>query len=178
MTVKTTSFTNKRPLPAWWPLRGAHTRSHSELGRENPQRRWYSGLSRGRVGRCQACRGRCKIFSSLSPLLPSRRSSPICSTLRARWSGPLSCQRDVDLVRVHPTAQLVSPDPRGDPLIDRGAWRPKARHSRSTFADSCSWSVDPPRLRGDPVRSEDLSVHRPARPGHLVCSPEMPSVAR
>ena len=36
--------------------RGASTRSHSELGREDPQRRWYCVLRRGRVGRCQANR--------------------------------------------------------------------------------------------------------------------------
>ena len=33
---------------------GQHTRSHPELGRENPQRQWYCVLRRGRVGRCQA----------------------------------------------------------------------------------------------------------------------------
>ena len=32
------------------------TRSHPELGRETPQRQWYSVLRRGRVGRCQACK--------------------------------------------------------------------------------------------------------------------------
>ena len=37
----------------WWLLRGGNTRSHSELGREDPQRRWYCVLRRGRVGRCQ-----------------------------------------------------------------------------------------------------------------------------
>lgn len=44
------------PLPAWWLWRGACTRSHPELGREKPQRRWYFVLRRGRVGRCQACK--------------------------------------------------------------------------------------------------------------------------
>ena len=32
---------------------GPNTRSHPELGRENPQRRWYSVLRRGRVGHRQ-----------------------------------------------------------------------------------------------------------------------------
>ena len=41
--------------PAWWLWRGRRTRSHPELGREIPQRRWYCVLRRGRVGRCQAC---------------------------------------------------------------------------------------------------------------------------
>ena len=40
----------------WWFWRGGCTRSHSELGRETPQRRWYSVLRRGRVGRCQVCK--------------------------------------------------------------------------------------------------------------------------
>ncbi len=40
----------------WWLWRGGCTRSHSELGRETPQRRWYFVLRRGRVGRCQVCR--------------------------------------------------------------------------------------------------------------------------
>ena len=45
-------------LPAtWWSWRGAHTRSHPELGRENPQRRWYCVLRRGRVGRRQVSGG-------------------------------------------------------------------------------------------------------------------------
>src|ERR671937_881835 len=32
---------------------GQYTRSHPELGRENPQRRWYSVLRRGRAGHRQ-----------------------------------------------------------------------------------------------------------------------------
>ena len=37
---------------------GQNTRSHPELGRENPQRRWYCVLRRGRVGRRQARQNR------------------------------------------------------------------------------------------------------------------------
>ncbi len=37
----------------WWLWRGAYTRSHPELGRENPQRPWYCVLRHGRVGRRQ-----------------------------------------------------------------------------------------------------------------------------
>lgn len=43
-------------LPTWWFWRGGCTRSHSEHGRETPQRRWYFVLRRGRVGRCQVCK--------------------------------------------------------------------------------------------------------------------------
>ncbi len=37
---------------------GFNTRSHPELGRENPQRRWYCVLRRGRVGRRQVFQAR------------------------------------------------------------------------------------------------------------------------
>src|ERR1700688_1692693 len=37
----------------WWLWRGARTRSHPELGRENPQRPWYCVSRHGRVGRRQ-----------------------------------------------------------------------------------------------------------------------------
>ena len=37
----------------WWSQRGARTRSHPELGRENPPRQWYCVSRRGRVGRRQ-----------------------------------------------------------------------------------------------------------------------------
>jgi hypothetical protein len=39
---------------AWWSWRGCPTRSHSELGRETPQRPWYCASRHGRVGRRQA----------------------------------------------------------------------------------------------------------------------------
>ena len=39
-----------------WLLRGGNTRPHSELGREDPQRRWYCILRCGRVGHCRVCR--------------------------------------------------------------------------------------------------------------------------
>ena len=49
-------------LPTWWLWRGGCTRSHSELGRETPQRRWYFVSRRGRVGRCQVCQDVMKNF--------------------------------------------------------------------------------------------------------------------
>ena len=36
-----------------WLLRRGHTRSHSELGSQALQRRWYFVLRHGRVGRCR-----------------------------------------------------------------------------------------------------------------------------
>ena len=49
------SFSHSCLLPTWWFWRGGCTRSHSEHGRETPQRRWYFVSRRGRVGRCQVC---------------------------------------------------------------------------------------------------------------------------
>ena len=50
---------------------GQNTRSHPELGRENPQRQWYCALRRGRVGRRQA-----------------RQTAQTHQTLIAGWSKP------------------------------------------------------------------------------------------
>ena len=47
----------------WWLWRGARTRSHPELGRENPLRQWYYVLRHGRVGRRQVFKG-LFVFSS------------------------------------------------------------------------------------------------------------------
>ena len=59
----------------WWLWRGACTRSHPELGRENPQRPWYCGSSRGRVGRRQ-------VF----------QCTQINKTTNAGWSSPVARQ--------------------------------------------------------------------------------------
>ena len=66
--LKTHTFTHVHGCasPAWWFLRGAPTRSHSELGRENPLRQWYFVSRRGRVGRCQACQAHPKSFTNPS----------------------------------------------------------------------------------------------------------------
>ena len=50
------------PLPTWWFWRGGCTRSHSEPGRETPQRRWYFVSRRGRVGRRQVCKRQSILF--------------------------------------------------------------------------------------------------------------------
>ena len=50
-------------LPTWWFWRGGCTRSHSEHGRETPQRRWYFVSRHGRVGRCQVCKTQSPIIS-------------------------------------------------------------------------------------------------------------------
>ena len=78
---------------------GHNTRSHPELGRENPLRRWYCASRRGRVGRRQAFQTR--------PHLPGPRTSPAVNSSRklqpetpagaqnsdnAGWSSPVARQ--------------------------------------------------------------------------------------
>ena len=76
-------------LTTWWLWRGENTRSHSELGRENPQRRWY-------------CVTKARKSRSL-PGLPSRRlhllfrrpatNFPVVRpTANAGWSSPVARQ--------------------------------------------------------------------------------------
>ena len=90
-------------LPTWWLWRGGCTRSHSEHGRETPQRRWYFVLRHGRVGRCQVCKVHDKIFS-----IPPVRARPfwsdtdkfahascarhIAEIVDAGWSSPVARQ--------------------------------------------------------------------------------------
>ena len=77
----------------WWLWRGVYTRSHPELGRENPQRRWYFVLRRGRVGRRQ-------VFppQRIQPTRPRTSSSsrrPRAHRDRrhnAGWSSPVARQ--------------------------------------------------------------------------------------
>ncbi len=57
------NITQNCASPAWWPQRGAPTRSHPELGRETPQRQWYCILRCGRVGRRQACKTQLNLFN-------------------------------------------------------------------------------------------------------------------
>ena len=61
---------------------GQNTRSHPELGRENPQRRWYCVSRRGRVGRRQA----------RQPPISSHRSRRQPTPTHAGWSSPVARQ--------------------------------------------------------------------------------------
>ena len=57
---------------------GPSTRSHPELGRESPQRRWYCILRCGRVGRRQAFHGRQKTNRNLfTNLANGYRGQPV-----------------------------------------------------------------------------------------------------
>ncbi len=68
----------------WWLWRGDRTRSHPELGRENPQRPWYCVSRRGRVGRCQ-------VFQPIRIAPGAGWSSPVARqahNLKAAGSNP------------------------------------------------------------------------------------------
>ena len=71
-------------LPTWWFWRGGRTRSHSEHGRETPQRRWYFVLRRGRVGRCQVCKTQDK-QNRTSSLTSRTNSARFCFAKLARF---------------------------------------------------------------------------------------------
>jgi hypothetical protein len=72
-----------RPSMTWWLWRGACTRSHPELGRENPQRQWYFVSRRGRVGRRQVFKVRIKLHQN-PPSPKLRRGGQQSQTQKAR----------------------------------------------------------------------------------------------
>ena len=90
-------------LPTWWFWRGGCTRSHSEHGRETPQRRWYFVLRRGRVGRCQVCKTqhihRQSSHNNKQPKHNAGWSSPVARqahNLKAAGSNPAPATTDND----------------------------------------------------------------------------------
>ena len=78
---KKSSFSELCLLPTWWLLRGRRTRSHSEPGREMPQRQWYFVSRRGRVGRRQVCK-RQNILKSRN-----HRHQPMTGRKSSRFQG-------------------------------------------------------------------------------------------
>jgi hypothetical protein len=78
----------------WWSSRGAPTRSHPELGRENPQRPWYCASRHGRVGRRQVFQPiqiRPSTHCVPSPA-PPRAQPKGTHTTNAGWSSPVARQ--------------------------------------------------------------------------------------
>ena len=88
-----TNPTHIRPMvwTTWWLWRGAYTRSHPELGRENPQRPWYCVSRHGRVGRRQVLQ---TIANNANLELVSSKTlqnqSP--NNTNAGWSSPVARQ--------------------------------------------------------------------------------------
>ena len=76
-----------RASPTWWSWRGRYTRSHPELGREIPQRRWYFVSRRGRVGRRQVGQARPQTDPGQHV-----RHPPLTTPHIAGWSSPVARQ--------------------------------------------------------------------------------------
>jgi hypothetical protein len=109
-TIHSEQSTLRMDWTTWWSWRGARTRSHPELGRENPQRPWYCVLRHGRVGRRQ-------VFQSI--LLPHKTfttagwSSPVARqahNLKVRGSNPLPATIDFLLNRTSVPKAATSSD--------------------------------------------------------------------
>ena len=96
----------RRAWTTWWLWRGGYTRSHPELGREDPQRRWYCILRCGRVGRCQVFQARRKTCRPVPMIFSGRfrppaagrspgfalRSQKAFGGFDAGWSSPVARQ--------------------------------------------------------------------------------------
>lgn len=76
------SFSILCSLPTWWLWRGGCTRSHTEHGRETPQRRWYFVSRRGRVGHRQVCQA--QRISSHHNCIKRRHGVPRAAFLRSK----------------------------------------------------------------------------------------------
>ena len=86
---------HQHPTPAFLQRPGGHgegpsTRSHPELGRETPQRRWYCVLRRGRVGRRQVFEGKPRTNRQNRTAIPQQTKNP--NTTNAGWSSPVARQ--------------------------------------------------------------------------------------
>ena len=72
---------------------GQSTRSHSELGRENPQRPWYCVPRRGRVGRRQVFQANQNTRNTpKKPYPPTDTTTKHRSSSAAGWSSPVARQ--------------------------------------------------------------------------------------
>jgi hypothetical protein len=91
----------------WWLWRGACTRSHPELGRENPQRPWYCVSRHGRVGRRQVFQ------STLFPSTPTLDFASLGRGLSrgAGWSSPVARQAHNLKAAGSNPAPATNPDP-------------------------------------------------------------------
>ena len=88
---------------------GPNTRSHPELGRENPLRQWYCTSRCGRVGRRQACQAP-PTLSLLNPSSPAPWGQALGPTI-AGWSSPVARQaHNLKVVGSNPTpATIIKP---------------------------------------------------------------------
>ena len=87
-----------------------NTRSHPELGRENPQRQWYCVLRRGRVGRRQVFTTQEQQTAREKKRIPTHNHDPLTHP-HAGWSSPVARQaHNLKVVGSNPTpATMVKP---------------------------------------------------------------------
>ena len=102
---------------AGWPWRGCPTRSHPELDRETPQRRWYCVSRRGRVGRRPALKAETRTRNQ--QIRPTRGGA--AKPTRAKPTRPRT--PEADSTRTARTANAASPKP--------SSRRPQARSRRA-----------------------------------------------
>ena len=136
------------PSPAWWPLRGAQTRSHPELGRQTPQRRWYYVSRPGRVGRSPGLQKTDKtapLNDKTKPKTAATQSAHAgynpAKHPDAGWSSPVARQaHNLKVTGSNPVpATSVTCDPPA-PLAGRLLLSPSARiPARSPAISICSW---------------------------------------
>ena len=99
----------------WWSQRGARTRSHPELGRENPPRQWYCVLRRGRVGRRQVHQPPGPSHKPTHTVSqPVTHSHPTCRNPKhpdAGWSSPVARQaHNLKVAGSNPAPATISAD--------------------------------------------------------------------
>ena len=90
-----------------WLWRRCPTRSHSELGRESLQRRWYFVLRHGRVGRCLVFQPHVLITNFViyfTAIAFARSCHGLCMVFGAGWSSPVARQaHNLKVVGSNPT---------------------------------------------------------------------------
>ena len=123
---------------------GPNTRSHPELGRENPQRRWYCVSRRGRAGRRQALAAPNPRRPNPGPQTP-RATNPQPAANHSRPLGPMapvSLRRELVASGARrATHRRPDPSRSASPAI---AWldhRPAPqRHRTTTSPTTAGWS--------------------------------------
>jgi hypothetical protein len=122
----------------WWLWRGARTRSHPELGRENPQRPWYCVSRRGRVGRCQV----------LQPIPHPGQARGLPTN--AGWSSPVARQaHNLKVIGSNPIPATILICPTRAPVGGGSGIRTHGTLARTHAFQACalSRSAIPPRSR-------------------------------
>ena len=121
---------------------GQCTRSHPELGRESPQRRWYCVLRRGRVGRRQVFTA--KHQTNTGKTDPQTTTKPKTKkTTNAGWSSPVARQaHNLKVVGSNPTpATNDTCDASAGPAAEVFAFGPPARRDRLLRPPATSFNV-------------------------------------